>query len=91
MISVTLGDRNLYGTGVPCQTQEILMLVDIDFDKCEGHGMCALVAPEVFAIDDEGGAAVACHPKPPRSAPEPTPVSCSAPSIRNERGEHIMM
>lgn len=30
------------------------MRVDIDFDKCESHGMCALIAPDVFSIDDQG-------------------------------------
>jgi ferredoxin len=30
------------------------MRVTIDFDKCEGHGLCALAAPEVFWIDDDG-------------------------------------
>lgn len=30
------------------------MRVDIDFDRCESHGMCALTAPNVFWIDDEG-------------------------------------
>lgn len=30
------------------------MRVDIDFAKCEGHGMCALIASDVFSIDDEG-------------------------------------
>ncbi|PXY28245.1 ferredoxin [Prauserella muralis] len=28
--------------------------VTIDFDKCEGHGLCALTAPEVFWIDEDG-------------------------------------
>ncbi|MFC4003684.1 ferredoxin [Prauserella oleivorans] len=30
------------------------MRVTIDFDKCEGHGLCALTAPEIFWIDDNG-------------------------------------
>ncbi|SFB56613.1 Ferredoxin [Amycolatopsis marina] len=30
------------------------MHVTIDFDRCEGHGLCALAAPAVFWIDDEG-------------------------------------
>jgi ferredoxin len=29
------------------------MKVAIDWDRCEGHGQCALVAPEVFQLDDE--------------------------------------
>ncbi len=30
------------------------MRIAIDYDRCEGHGLCALAAPEVFRIDDEG-------------------------------------
>ena len=30
----------------------------IDWDECEGHGICARVAPEVFSCDDQGSANV---------------------------------
>jgi ferredoxin len=30
------------------------MKVVVDFDRCEGHGLCALAAPHVFSIDDTG-------------------------------------
>jgi ferredoxin len=30
------------------------MRVIADKDRCEGHGLCAQVAPEVFDLDDEG-------------------------------------
>ena len=30
------------------------MRVFVDLDRCEGHGMCVLAAPEVFDLDDEG-------------------------------------
>jgi ferredoxin len=30
------------------------MRVDVNWDRCEGHGMCADVAPELFELDDEG-------------------------------------
>ena len=26
----------------------------IDGDKCQGHGRCALIAPDVFDVDDYG-------------------------------------
>ena len=29
------------------------MRVDADRDRCEGHGLCADVAPEVFGLDDD--------------------------------------
>lgn len=30
------------------------MQVTIDAGKCQGHGRCCLLAPEVFEVDDEG-------------------------------------
>lgn len=30
------------------------MKIDVDWDRCEGHGICAAQAPEVFSLDDEG-------------------------------------
>lgn len=28
--------------------------IDVDFDRCEGHGLCEQAAPEIFRLDDEG-------------------------------------
>jgi ferredoxin len=28
--------------------------IDVDWDRCEGHGICADQAPKVFSLDDEG-------------------------------------
>jgi ferredoxin len=30
----------------------------IDGDRCQGHGRCAMLAPAVFDIDDDGQGAV---------------------------------
>ncbi|KIQ18247.1 ferredoxin [Rhodococcus sp. MEB064] len=30
------------------------MIVDVDWDRCEGHGICAEQAPDVFSLDDDG-------------------------------------
>ncbi|WP_067812771.1 ferredoxin [Actinomadura kijaniata] len=30
------------------------MKVTVDLDKCQDHGQCAIAAPEVFRINDEG-------------------------------------
>jgi ferredoxin len=30
------------------------MKISIDHDRCQGHAMCHLVAPEVFDVDNEG-------------------------------------
>lgn len=29
------------------------MLIHADREKCEGHGLCADVAPEVYELDDD--------------------------------------
>jgi ferredoxin len=28
--------------------------LDVDIDKCTGHGICESIADEVFAVDDDG-------------------------------------
>lgn len=30
----------------------------IDWDKCQGNGVCARLAPEVFSVDQEGNSDV---------------------------------
>jgi ferredoxin len=31
-----------------------MMKVIVDLDRCEGHARCVEVAPDVFALNDEG-------------------------------------
>ncbi len=40
------------------------MRIEAEIGRCEGHGMCAHVAPEVYALDDEGEV-VLLHPDVP--------------------------
>jgi ferredoxin len=28
--------------------------IDVNYERCEGHGLCVEVAPEVFDLDDDG-------------------------------------
>ena len=30
------------------------MRIEVDYDRCEGHGLCEEVAPTLFRIDEEG-------------------------------------
>lgn len=39
--------------------------VNIDGAKCQGHGRCALIAPEVFDVDDLGMGLVLVDEVPP--------------------------
>ncbi|MDT0328541.1 ferredoxin [Nocardiopsis lambiniae] len=29
------------------------MRISVDYDRCEGHGLCAERAPDVFSLDDD--------------------------------------
>ena len=41
------------------------MRVDADRERCEGHGLCADVAPEVFELDDDAVVVVLHEQVPP--------------------------
>ncbi len=41
-----------------------LMRVELDSGRCQGHGQCAMAAPEVFAFDDQGFAVLQIHDVP---------------------------
>lgn len=30
------------------------MRVSVDYHRCEGHGLCEEIAPELFQLDDDG-------------------------------------
>jgi ferredoxin len=30
------------------------IVVDVDVDRCQGHGLCSVAAPEIFELDDDG-------------------------------------
>lgn len=34
------------------------MKVNVDHDRCEGHGLCGEAAPALFELDDEGDLAL---------------------------------
>jgi ferredoxin len=40
------------------------MRVTVDGEKCHGHQMCAIAAPQVFGSDDYGNAVVLLDPVP---------------------------
>ena len=40
------------------------MRVSVDPEKCHGHQMCAIAAPQVFGSDDYGNAVVLLDPVP---------------------------
>lgn len=41
------------------------MKLDVDKAACAGHGICVILAPDVFAFDEDDRAVVTAHPVPP--------------------------
>ena len=38
--------------------------IELDRDRCEGHGTCEQVAPAVYKLDDEGELEILADPLP---------------------------
>jgi ferredoxin len=30
------------------------IVVNVDLERCQGHGLCSAVAPEIYELDDDG-------------------------------------
>ena len=43
------------------------MKIDVDLDLCQGHGVCAGEAPELFALDAATSKVVVIDPSPPEA------------------------
>ncbi len=43
------------------------MRIEVDLDLCQGHAMCALEAPDVFAVPRKGKVSVT-SPEPPATS-----------------------
>jgi ferredoxin len=62
--------------------EEGAVQVTVDFDRCEGHGLCTLAAPEVFSFDDRGNLRVSERTGPDhRAAVEESVRTCPALAI----------
>jgi ferredoxin len=59
------------------------MRVSIDAGRCQGHGRCATLAPELFDVDDLGTGHVLVDPCPEefRAAAEEAALSCPESAI----------
>jgi ferredoxin len=31
-----------------------MMRIEVDLNRCEGHGICEAIAPDFFSVDDDG-------------------------------------
>ena len=43
------------------------MRIRVDWDLCQGHGACAVDAPEVFAVDEKKGEVIVLQETPPET------------------------
>jgi ferredoxin len=59
------------------------MRVTVDTVKCQGHGRCAIIAPDVFDVDDLGKSLVLLEqcPEEFRAAAEEAAFSCPETAI----------
>lgn len=39
------------------------MRVIVDLDKCQGHGLCKMAAPDVFELAEEDGHSIVKYPE----------------------------
>jgi ferredoxin len=63
------------------------MKISINWDRCEGHAQCALIAPEVFRLDDEDNVQIIDEAlaQAPVSLLEDAVAMCPAVAIRLEQ------
>ena len=63
------------------------MRIGVDFDLCQGHGVCQEEAPAVFAVDEREGRVVVKRAEPPaseRAAVEKAVRYCPTRALRLE-------
>jgi ferredoxin len=41
-----------------------MMRVEVDLDKCTGHGICESIAEDVFEVQDDGTVRIGEHERP---------------------------
>jgi len=51
----------------------------VDGGKCQGHGRCAMLAPDVFDIDDDGVGIVLVDPVPAEAEAEARDAALNCP------------
>lgn len=64
-----------------------MMRVEVDRDRCEGHGLCEQTAPAVYRLDDEGELELLLEDIPPdlRAVAEAGARVCPVAALRVHR------
>lgn len=60
------------------------MLVEVDLDKCTGHGICESIAEDVFEVQDDGSVLIldADRPESDRERMRQAVTQCPAAALR---------
>ena len=60
------------------------MKVEVDLDKCTGHGICESIAEDVFEVQDDGSVLIldADRPESDRDRMRQTVTQCPAAALR---------
>ena len=60
------------------------MRVEVDLDKCTGHGICESIADDVFELQDDGSVTILVHERPEsdRGRMQQAVTQCPAAALR---------
>ncbi|OBF36803.1 ferredoxin [Mycobacterium sp. ACS1612] len=58
------------------------MRVEVDFDKCTGHGICESIADDVFEVQDDGTVLIHNHDESDRERMQQAVTRCPAAALR---------
>ena len=60
------------------------MRVEVDLDKCTGHGICESIAGDVFELQDDGSVTILDHERPEsdRGRMQQAVTQCPAAALR---------
>jgi ferredoxin len=60
------------------------MRVEVDLDKCTGHGICESIADDVFEVQDDGTVSIDEHERPEsdRERMQQAVTQCPAAALR---------
>jgi ferredoxin len=64
------------------------MRVEVDLDKCTGHGICESIADDVFEVQDDGTVLIHDHDRPAsdRERMQRAVTQCPAAALRLTEG-----
>jgi ferredoxin len=65
----------------PAAPVETAPRLEIDWTRCDGHGLCAALLPERVALDEWGFPLIAGHPLAPQEVPDVRRAVLACPAL----------